>query len=220
MWIRFEHQADFMAQLRDFVGGALKSRDYYRQPGKLHNRLARWVIEKYGDSGYLYLRDWALHIMIESGPDRSAETVWSSLVQRLGQAGSKENDWISQRMSAVRQALNERDDAVEAILRSQGTLSLSGWDREVLSIHYSSVEAVDRKITLICSYNNLLLSWSQFCRDLTEDELSELDRRGRVVAPDLGWRDQDVPFPGNWMFDLGSLIRAAEKEEVTPLMRT
>jgi hypothetical protein len=78
-------------------------------------------------------------------------TARSSLVQRLGQADLKEHDWISHRMVDVRKALNERDDAVKVLLTGQGTSSPSGWDSDVLSIHYSSIEAVSD------NHTNLLL---------------------------------------------------------------
>jgi hypothetical protein len=215
LWIRFDDEEVFVAELRTSIEAALESREYYRTPGRLHHRLAQWVINNYGEEGYGYLREWVLHILIDGGPDRKTEAVWSSLVQHLGRKCPTADGRVATKLGDLRRFLNERDDDLAARMVAPGSAQLSAWDGRVLPVYSSNLKAVDTKISLIASYNSLLLGWGERCADLSYDQLLDLDRIARSVAADLGWREADIPFPGNWRFDLTDLIRAASAEDVT-----
>ena len=217
LWIRLDGEDLFVAELRSFIDLALRSKEYHREPGSLHFRLAKWFIGNYGRTGYTYLSAWVLHIFAHGGPDRMPEKVWSSLVQHMAAKGPMPPDWISTMMEDVKRILNDRDDDLESRMEARRSSPLSAWDSQVLPIYSSNAEAIDTEIALISSYNNFLLAWSQTCAGLTYDQLRELDRRGRIVAAEIGWRDHDVPFPGNWVFDLDDLIDAAAGGKVIPL---
>jgi hypothetical protein len=207
LWIQFEREDQFAAELRSFIEPALKTGEYPRAPGALHYQLAGWFIEKYGRAGYASLRAWMFDIFLHGGPDRMPEKVWSSLVQHVAASGPRDRAGGS--MEEVRAVLNRLDDDLASRMEARSSSPVSPWDRKMLPIYSSNVEAIDTEIRLISSYNNFLLAWSQVCAGLTYDQLREIDARGRAVASEVGWRDQDVPFPGNWTFDLAGLIDAA-----------
>lgn len=220
MWVNLEDENGFVTSLRRLLGAGLQSRDYYRDPGRLHCRIARWVLQTYGAGGYMYLRDWMFHIFVAGGPDRRAEAVWSALVQRLGDGRYGDGDWVERTMANVRKMLNDEDDVLEASVSAAAASASADWDGEVVPIHYSDAEAVDRRVTRICSYNNVLLAWARFCGRLSEGQLAEVHDRAITIASEIGWQAQEIPFPGNWMFDLAPFIRAAENRELIPVLQT
>jgi hypothetical protein len=215
LWIRLDGEDQFVAELRTFIEFALKTKEYHRQPGALHHRIAAWFTGKYGHAGFASISSWVLHIFVHGGADRMPEKVWSSLLQHIPADGSLSPDWVLERMNGVRDLLNTRDDDFASRMEVRES-PVSSWDRQALPVYSSSPEATDRVIALICSYNNLLLSWSQTCSELNFDQLRDVYDRGLVIAKQVGWRAHEVPFPGNWEFDLGDLIHAARAEAVIP----
>jgi hypothetical protein len=210
LWVRLETEDACVAEVRGVLEPALALRGQHQPLGSVHYRLAEWFTGTYGRDGYSALKSWVFRILLRDGTDRGAETAWSSLVQHLGKEETNSNDWIRAHIHAVRTTRNEVDDRLEAKMESHRAGALSEWDSHVLPFYSFTAEAMDRKVGLICSYNNLLLAWDQFMAGAAYDQLLLLDQRARTIAPTVGWREEDVPFPGNWMFDLDDLIQAAK----------
>lgn len=214
-----EDHERFVSELRGQLRTGLDSHEYGQRPGKLHSRLAKWFVNSYGQIGFDFLTTWVSAIFIQGGPDRFTESVWLSLIDQLARRGLPVEHQLHDIVQVMRETLNERDNLLDRRLAEQRDLVPSEWDQRFIPIHFSDIASVDDVVQLISSSNNLLLAWNEHCGHLDLSQLTALHDVALGIAPEAGWYEPDVGFPGSWVFELGPFIaRIAEKKPI-PFMR-
>lgn len=205
LWLNFDLATRGPAlrdQLAPFVlGGSL-----LQSEGLIHQRISSWWRQSYGESACRDIREWQSLVFVKQGADRSAEMIWTSLIEYLVNDRARLPTLAVQPLSMLRDMLSENERLVENRLREAGAALVSDWDLRATKARSMSAEDADNQTALIASANSFVSAWQVSCSGFSESELVELHGAGRRIAGEVGWRSEEIPFPGNWIFEYSNWV--------------
>ena len=209
LWVPLDDAAKFQSELRRLLEACLDEESYYSEQEALGYRVMEWVHNTYGSEHFEAFSFWIRSILVVEGPDRPGETLWSSLsfeMARQFENNSSAPKWMAQLMTAIVSLERSKRRQFDVKLEAAEDQELGPWDRHVLAIKDSSMDAVLTNTSLIGTYNIFLAAWEKHASNVGYAELHQLWQLGKEMAVDLGMDPSDLVFPGVWRFESLQLI--------------